>query len=113
MDELEQLARDPSPESWRLLCEGLAALPEDAALTGIERIEGILDAWPDELRATMCTLGWDDTFLAGQPDPRSRIIRYFRFDSVFLGRYGGLMMRNPRLSSTNLRAFCAAPGVAA
>ncbi len=109
--DLGALARTPSPESWRLLCEALAALPEDRAMKEIGRITADLDAWPDELRATMCGMNWDDRFFAGDPDPRSVIVRHLRFDRIFSGRYGGMMIRSPTLQGTSLRGLSTTDGV--
>ena len=78
---IEELARSPSPESWRLLCEALAALPEREGSERAAEIEPALAAWDDDLRATMCGMDWDDRFFAGNPDPRSAIVRFLRFDT--------------------------------
>src|SRR5262249_44731037 len=75
-------------------------------------LEHELAQWPDELRATMCGMTWDDQFFDGEPNPRSTIVRYLRFDRHFSGRYNdGLRMRGRDLDADTMRAMCASPGV--
>ncbi len=101
--DLETIARiralaaaDFHPERWRELCERLAELPPAPEVAGlIEEIEPLLKDWPDEWRATMCGLSWDERMMRGELNPRHRIVRYLRYDSVFIGRYGSIMVRSP------------------
>ncbi len=88
---------EPSPESWRLICEGLSAIPTRALTPArLDEIEGALDRhWPDELRATMCGMFWDEALMRGRRDVRHRVVRSLRYDRVFIGRFGGIMMRSP------------------
>lgn len=106
---IEELARDPSPESWRLLCEALADLPEAEAMSRIATIESDLEAWDPKLRATMCGMDWDNRFFAGTPDPRSTIVRFLRFDRIFFGRHGGMRMRSPYLGISQMAGLASSP----
>lgn len=109
---LEALAKEPSPEAWRILCESLAAMPLKTALAEIERLNPLLAKWDDTLRATMCGMSWDDQFFAGKPDPRSSIVRFLRHDRLFFGRYGGMRFRSPNLDAGHMNALGSAAGVA-
>ena len=108
---VEELAREPSPEAWRLLCQALDKLPVPEALAAIETIEPLLATWPDELRATMCGMTWDDEFFAGQPNPRSTIVRYLRFETVFIARYDHSIRMRPRLNADSMRTLITSPAV--
>jgi Ran GTPase-activating protein (RanGAP) involved in mRNA processing and transport len=108
--KVEELASTPSPESWRLLCEALDAMPLDEAKRAVTALTKRLEAWPDELRATMCGMSWDDRFLEGRPDPRSAIVRHLRLDRLFFGRYGGMMIRSAKVGPAELERLGAARG---
>ncbi|MEO8707270.1 MAG: hypothetical protein ABI867_45000 [Kofleriaceae bacterium] len=110
--DLAELVREPSPESWRRLCEALDRMETAAALAAIAQLEPALEAWPDELRATMCGMTWDDEFFAGTPNPRSTIVRYLRFDRTFSGRYDfSMRVRGRDLTPATMRAMCGSDGV--
>ncbi len=77
-------------------------MPLQQASRVILRLKKFLEGWPDELRATMCGMSWDDKFFEGKPEPRSTIVRHLRVDKVFSGRYGQLVIRNVRLSPESI-----------
>ncbi|MFT3698600.1 MAG: hypothetical protein QM831_35975 [Kofleriaceae bacterium] len=108
--DLEALAREPSPESWRLLCQGLDKLSVPEAQAAIVKLEPLLATWQDELRATMCGMTWDDEFFAGQPNPRSSIVRHLRFDRIFSGRYDHSMRMRTQLIVPAIASLAAAEG---
>lgn len=89
-------AGTPSAETWRLICQTLAALPDDEVdPVALEGIEAALEHWPVELRATMCGMKWDEMLIDGTADPRLRLVRVLRYDRIFSGRYTGIMIRKP------------------
>jgi Ran GTPase-activating protein (RanGAP) involved in mRNA processing and transport len=86
-------------------------MDQSAALSAIDDMKPALEAWPDELRATMCGMDWDDHFFDGRPDPRSVIVRNLRYDRFFTGRYGGLMIRSRTLNARDMTRLAAAKGI--
>jgi|GEM_PF-3911253 len=85
-------------------------MPEPAALAAIDDMTSALESWPDELRATMCGMDWDDHFFDGHPDPRSVIVRNLRYDRFFVGRYGGMMIRGRTLGAGDMKSLASAKG---
>ncbi|MEM9071967.1 MAG: hypothetical protein AAGE52_25900 [Myxococcota bacterium] len=95
---LEALCQgEPTPERWRDIVEVLESLGPSVPRDRIERLNGFLAHWPDELRATMCRLDWDERMVRGEADPRFRLFRHLKYDSIFIGRYTGIMMRSPKI----------------
>lgn len=103
LQEIYELARRPSPEAWRIICQTLDTMALKDAARAILRLKKYLAVWPDELKATMCGMSWDDKFLDGKPDPRSVIVRHLRLDKIFMGRYGSLVIRNVHLDPEMLQ----------
>lgn len=93
-----------------MLCQALAAMAVPDAVAAIATLEPWLATWDDELRATMCGMTWDDQFFAGQPDPRSSIVRYLRFDRYFAGRYDHRSRRRGgAITAPAIRALVSSP----
>lgn len=109
-DELGALlAGPPHPEAWRAIADHLIATEGDALEPLIAEVDAALAGWPDELRQTMCGQPWDENLVRGIHDPRHRVVRSLRYDSVFVGRYGGLMMRSPPVEASGLHAMGQSP----
>ena len=108
---IAELAHEPTPENWRLLCQALDNLSVADAADAIASIEPLLETWPDKLRATMCGMTWDDEFFAGKPNPRSTIVRYLRFDRLFTGRYDHSIRMRPQLQATQVGTMSRAEGM--
>ena len=108
---IAELAREPSPEHWRLLCQALDKLSVQDTDAAITSIEPLLDSWPDKLRATMCGMTWDDEFFAGRPNPRSTIVRYLRFDRLFTGRYDHSIRMRPQLQAAQVGVMSRSDGM--
>ena len=101
LDRLKALcsgALTPSAEAWREIRESLDNAPvEELSGAFLEELSALLDAqWPDDLRATMCGMRWDEQMVRGEVDPRFQIVRTLKYDHVFVGRFTGIMIRSPR-----------------
>ncbi len=109
-DELDALLEGPPhPEAWRAIAEHLIASEGEELEPLIAKVDAALADWPDELRQTMCGQPWDENLVRGVHDPRHRVVRSVRYDSVFVGRYGGLMMRSPPVEASGLHAMGQSP----
>lgn len=110
---LDAVRRGASPEAWRALLTLLQNAPaEPPDRPSLDAVEALLEGWPDGLRATMCGAPWDDTLFAGGDRFGLRLVRKLRYDSTFVGRYGGMMMRSPNLTLAHLGGLAASPATA-